>query len=72
MSIFKLDSKIYGAWSLLKEDNIYLDYQWNDSAGLPFNSKTQIALKIDQDSSKGKARSQVLKKAVLNEPDVPD
>ncbi|HEX9971139.1 MAG TPA: hypothetical protein VGD14_03625 [bacterium] len=71
MSIFKLDSKIYGAWSVEKEDNVYLDYHWNDSHDSLCESKTQIALKFDEDSNKGKA-SQVLKKNVSNKPDMPD
>jgi hypothetical protein len=71
MSIFKLDSKIYGAWSVEKEEDVYLGYQWNDSPGSPCEGKTQIAPKFDEDSSHGKA-SQALKKNVSNKTDVPD
>lgn len=71
MSIFKLDSKIYGAWSVEKEDKVFLDYQWNDSQDSPCESNAQIALKYSEDSNKRKA-SRALKTAVLNKADLPD
>lgn len=71
MSIFKLDSKIYGAWSVEKKEDVYAGYQWNDSPESPCEGKTQIALKIDKDSNNGKA-SRVLKKNELHKTDVLD
>jgi hypothetical protein len=71
MSIFKLDSKIYGAWSVEKENNVCLDYHWNDSHDSPCESNAQIALKYSEDSNKRKA-SRDLKAAVLNKADLPD
>lgn len=71
MSIFKLDSKIYGAWSVEKEEDVYLGYQWNESPESPCEDKTQIAPKFDEDSNNSKA-SQFLKKKVSKKTDVPE
>lgn len=53
MSIFKLDSKIYGAWSVEKEDRICIDPRWNDSSGGPCFSNAQNGMIPNFDSKNG-------------------
>lgn len=71
MPIFKLDSKIYGAWSVEKEDDVYTSYNWNESSDSLCHKKTQQSLQVDENPDHGSA-SQVSKKSTFNKPDLPE